>query len=249
MAGAPGAPGAAAARQGQGAGTTRSLDLETTSTTTTTQSLDLERAVARTPRPWIARLSSNAQLMEVGEAGALFLPAARHVVEGRRRELDSATTQPLLMAGLSVLDYPLKNQTVTLRLVQIKCMDAGVCGLPGLHAVLNAVRVSRQEIELATIRPHKMEATIVPEKERKVVYAIQDHVTKCMDAGVCGLPGLHAVLNVVRVEDSAKRRVQVSVVEDTLLTPARIVVFIRHRATATATGQEGSVFVLNTVRG
>ena len=64
MAGAPGAPGAAAARQGQGAGTTRSLDLETTSTTTT-RSLDLERAVARTPRLGIARHSSNAQLMEV----------------------------------------------------------------------------------------------------------------------------------------------------------------------------------------
>ena len=121
MAGAPGALGAAAARRGQGFGTTRSLDLDITTTTTTitttttataTQSLDLERAAARTPRQGIARHSSNVQQMEVGELGAPILHAARLVAEERRGEPDSVTTQPLLTAGKSVLDHPLKNQVV-----------------------------------------------------------------------------------------------------------------------------------------
>ena len=125
MAGAPGALGAAAARRGQGSGTTRSLDLDfttttitTTTTTTATQSLDLERAVARTPRQGIARHSSNVQQMEVGELGAPILHAARRVVEEKRKVPDSVTTQPLLMVGRSVQDHPIRQRAATLKPVQ-----------------------------------------------------------------------------------------------------------------------------------
>ena len=75
-------------------------------------------------------------------------------------------------------------------------MDAGVCGLPGLHAVLNAVRRGlRQEIELATIRPHKMEETIVLEKESKNMYAI--NLVQWMEVGGPGVPTLPAARSVV----------------------------------------------------
>ena len=50
----------------------------------------------------------NVRWMEVGELGALILYAATLAVKGRRREPDSATTQPLLMAELSVQDLPIK---------------------------------------------------------------------------------------------------------------------------------------------
>ena len=46
--------------------------------------------------------------MEVGELGVPTLPAAGLVVEGRRKEPDSVTTQPLLMAGQSVQDGPIR---------------------------------------------------------------------------------------------------------------------------------------------
>ena len=46
--------------------------------------------------------------MEVGDLGVPTLPAAGLVVEGRRKEPDSVTTQPLLMAGLSVQDHPVR---------------------------------------------------------------------------------------------------------------------------------------------
>ena len=115
MAGAPGAPGAAAARpagtehlelrRGQGAATTRGL----------------EPVAARTPRPGTVRLSRGAQLMRDGVPGALILLAARRVVEGRRREPDSAATPPgrhLQWMIPDVRDHLLKHQTVTLTLVQ-----------------------------------------------------------------------------------------------------------------------------------
>ena len=113
MAGVPGDHGAAAAlpagtehpelRQGRGAATT----------------WDLEPAAARTPRPGTVRHSRGVQLMRDGVPGALILLAARRVVEGRRREPESAATPPgRHMEGPDVRDHLLKHQTVTLTLVQ-----------------------------------------------------------------------------------------------------------------------------------
>ena len=48
------------------------------------------------------------QWMEAGGPGAPILHAARPVVEVRRREPDSVTTQPLLTAGKSVQDLPIR---------------------------------------------------------------------------------------------------------------------------------------------
>ena len=60
----------------------------------------------------------NVQWMEVGVPGAPILHAARPVVEGRRREPDSAITQPLLMLGRSVQEHPIRQKDATLKPVQ-----------------------------------------------------------------------------------------------------------------------------------
>ena len=115
MAGAPGAPGAAAARpagmehlelrRGQGAATTRGL----------------ESVAARTPRPGTVRSRRSVQLMSLGENGAPTQHAARLVVEERRGEPDSAATPPgrhLQWMIPDVWDHLLKHQNVTFTLVQ-----------------------------------------------------------------------------------------------------------------------------------
>ena len=60
---------------------------------------------------------NRVQWMEVGGPGVHTLPAASLVVEALRQNLDSATTQRKQMEELIVWENPLKNQTVTLRLV------------------------------------------------------------------------------------------------------------------------------------
>ena len=57
------------------------------------------------------------QWMEAGGPGAPILHAARPVVEVRRREPESVTTQPLLMAGRSVQEHPIRQKAATLRSV------------------------------------------------------------------------------------------------------------------------------------
>ena len=46
--------------------------------------------------------------MEVGDPGAPILHAEGHVEGERRKEPDSVITQPLLMAGQSVQEKPIK---------------------------------------------------------------------------------------------------------------------------------------------
>ena len=81
--------------------------------------------------------------MEAGGPGAPTHHAARRVVEGRRREPDSAATQPHLMAGQSVQDLQVTKKAATLKLVQ--WMEVGDLGVPILHAPRLVVEDIRRE--------------------------------------------------------------------------------------------------------
>ena len=89
--------------------------------------------------------------MEVGELGVPTLPAAGLVVEGRRKEPDSVTTQPLLMAGQSVQDLQVTKKAATLKLVQ--WMEVGDLGVPILHAPRLVVEDIRREPGSAATQP------------------------------------------------------------------------------------------------
>ena len=92
--------------------------------------------------------------MEVGGPGAPTLPAARLVVEGRRREPDSVTTLPHQTEGPGVQDHLLKDRTVTLKLApETESGDPGEVGPPAQRL---AMTDGRQEQDSATTQPQPM---------------------------------------------------------------------------------------------